>query len=167
MSIKGQPTRLAGRVETGERWQAGQSDAHIAQALQRPLATVRKWRRRYQRQGRAGFTRPLGRPSMGALEQSSVEVVQAITEMRQAHPGWGRLTLLRELQQAPRFADERLPFPLVPIARNAKRSCWTCNASTPIWPRDAGSVSPIRCSAYQLALPSRLRLAENFACVIS
>jgi hypothetical protein len=49
MSIKGQPTSLAERVEIGERWQAGQ-------------------------------------------------VVQAITELRQAHPGWGPLTLLTELQ---------------------------------------------------------------------
>ena len=109
MSLKGQPTSLAERVEIGERWQAGQSDAHIAQALQRPLATVRKWRRRYQRQGRAGLTRPLGRPKVGALGQSSVGVVQAIAEMRQAHPGWGPLTLLTELQQNPRFAGEHLP----------------------------------------------------------
>ncbi len=104
MSIQGQPTYLAERVEIGERWQAGQSDAHIAQALQRPLATVRKWRRRYQRQGRAGLTRPLGRPKVGALGQSSVGVVQAIAEMRQAHPGWGPLTLLTELQHDPRIA---------------------------------------------------------------
>ena len=87
MSLKGQPTSLAERIEIGERWQAGQSDAHIVQALQRPLATVRKWRRRYQRQGRARLTRPLGRPKVGALGQSTVEVVQAISEMRQAHPG--------------------------------------------------------------------------------
>ena len=47
MSIKGQLTSLAERVEIGERWQAGQSDPHIAQVMQRPLATIRRWRLRY------------------------------------------------------------------------------------------------------------------------
>jgi hypothetical protein len=109
MSQKGQTTRLAERVEIGERWQAGQTDPQIAEALGRPLITVRKWRRRYQRQGRAGLTRPIGRPGKGPLSGFSGELVQAIAQMRRAHPGWGPLTILTELHRAPGWSAQGLP----------------------------------------------------------
>jgi transposase len=109
MSIKGRPTSLAERVEIGERWKAGQTDPQIALALQRPVATIRKWRRRNQHQGRAGLSSQMGRPATGALGQYSEEVSQEIFRMRQAHPGWGPLTILTELQQKAQFAGKRLP----------------------------------------------------------
>jgi len=109
MSLKGQMTSLAERVEIGERWKAGQSDPQIAQAMQRPLATIRKWRRRYQRQGRQGLSSQLGRPRTGPLSGSCVELVQTIADLRQAHPGWGPLTILTELQKDLRLAGKVLP----------------------------------------------------------
>ena len=87
MSKKGQPTRLAERVEIGERWQAKQTDRQIALALERPLTTVRKWRRRYQQEGRSGLWHTLGRPASGALGHFPAEMSDAITELRKAHPG--------------------------------------------------------------------------------
>lgn len=109
MSLKGRPTSLAERVEIGERWQAGQTDRQIAQAMQRPLATIRKWRRRFQRQGRKGLSSPMGRPATGALGQFPAEISQAVAAMRSAHPGWGPLTLLTELQKDRRFVGKHLP----------------------------------------------------------
>ncbi len=109
MSIKGQPTSFAERLEIGERWAAGQSDAEIAAALGRSVWVVRKWRRRYQRQGRAGLQSHLGRPATGALGSFPEEIRQAINEMRTAHPGWGPLALLAELKRDERFAGQSLP----------------------------------------------------------
>ena len=57
MSIKGQTTTLAERVEIAEHWETGQTDLQIAILLERPIATIRKWRRRYQHQGRGGLSR--------------------------------------------------------------------------------------------------------------
>lgn len=109
MSHTGTTTSLAERVEIGERWAAGQNDVTIAQAMQRPLATVRKWRRRYQRQGRTGLASQMGRPKQGALGQFSEELVQVIEDTRKAHPGWGPLTILTELQKDVRFCEKALP----------------------------------------------------------
>jgi hypothetical protein len=109
MSIKGQPTSLAERIEIGERWKEGQTDKQIAIAMERPIATIRKWRRRNQHQGRAGLSSRMGRPATGALGQYSADVSQATTEMRKAHPGWGPLTILTELKKDARFVGQRLP----------------------------------------------------------
>jgi transposase len=109
MSIKGRPTSLAERVEIGERWRVGQTDPQIAKALERPVATIRKWRRRNQHQGREGLSSQMGRPATGALGQSPEEVSREISQMRKAHPGWGPLTILTELQKKAQFAGKRLP----------------------------------------------------------
>jgi hypothetical protein len=109
MSIKGQVTSFAERVEIGRHWEAGQSDREIALALQRPLATVRKWRRRNQHEGRPGLSSQMGRPARGALGQFPAEIADEILQMREAHPGWGPLTILVELKQDARFAGLRLP----------------------------------------------------------
>jgi transposase len=52
MAQKGQLTTFEERIEIGERWEAGQSDPEIAVAMSRSVWTVRKWRRKYQREGR-------------------------------------------------------------------------------------------------------------------
>jgi transposase len=109
MVKKGQPTSLAERVEIGERWQAGESDTQIAIAMDRPIATIRKWRRRFQHQGRAGLSNRMGRPAMGALSQYPEEISKDILCKRKAHPGWGPLTILVELKKDIRFAEQRLP----------------------------------------------------------
>jgi hypothetical protein len=96
-------------VAIGERWQTGQSDREIALALERPLPTIRKGRRRYQQEGREGLTSLMGRPVRGALGQFPSEIADAVLQLRQAHPGWGPLTILTELKQDARFSGLRLP----------------------------------------------------------
>ena len=62
MAQKGRTTNLAERVEIGERWEAGQKDPEIAAAMGLPVSTVRKWRRKYKKEGRAGLASRMGRP---------------------------------------------------------------------------------------------------------
>jgi transposase len=91
--IKGQITSYEERVAIGQSWKAGKTDRQIAQDLQRPVSTIRKWRRRFQREGRAGLTSRMGRPKGGALSQTCAAIVQEITQMRRNHPGWGPITI--------------------------------------------------------------------------
>lgn len=109
MSIKGQVTSFAERVEIGERWAGGQSDREIALALQRPLPTIRKWRRRYQQEGRDGLISLMGRPATGVLGQFRGEISDEILQMREVHAGWGPLTILTELKKDARFGGLRFP----------------------------------------------------------
>lgn len=109
MSQKGQTTTLEERVKIAERVRAGQSSREIAEALGRPLATVRKWRQRYQREGRKGLTSQMGRPAAGALAQTPQEMKDALLELREEHPGWGAQTLRLEIAQDERFAGLRIP----------------------------------------------------------
>ena len=109
MSPIGRPTTLAERLDIVERWKAGQTDPQIAAALGCSRWTVRKWRRRYQEEGRAGLASTMGRPARGALGSFPEAVRQAIDTLREAHPGWGPVTLLTELQQDTRFAGQPLP----------------------------------------------------------
>lgn len=109
MSQRGRETSLEQRVEIGERWAEGQSDPEIAAAMNLLPATVRKWRRKYQRQGRAGLKSQMGRPVKGALSQSPVKVRTAVKQMRQSHPGWGPLTIRTELELDDSLAKLRLP----------------------------------------------------------
>jgi transposase len=109
MAPKGRTTTLAERVEIGERWQAGQKDPEIAAAMGRPVSTVRKWRRKYKKEGRDGLASRMGRPPTGALGQFSLEIRDIIREMRQEHSGWGPLTIRTELEADPRFVGLRWP----------------------------------------------------------
>ena len=109
MVQRGQRTSLEERIEIGERWEAGQTDPQIAVAIGRPLPTVRKWRRRYQREGRAGLVSRMGRPPTGALGQFSLEMQDAVREMRECRPGWGPLTIRTELKDDQRFVGMKLP----------------------------------------------------------
>jgi transposase len=109
MSQIGQVTTLEERVTIAERVEAGQSSQEIAEALNRPLATVRKWRQRYWREGRAGLSSQMGRPPAGALATTSVEMKDALLELREQHPGWGAQTLRLEIAKDERFAGLRIP----------------------------------------------------------
>jgi transposase-like protein len=51
MNVKGQPTSYAERVKIGELAAEGKTDAEIALELGCNFWTVRKWRRRFQKQG--------------------------------------------------------------------------------------------------------------------
>ena len=78
MSHKGQTTTLEERVTIAERINAGQRSREIAEELVRPLPTIRKWRQRYLREGRAGLTSRMGRPAAGALATAPAEMKDAI-----------------------------------------------------------------------------------------
>jgi len=109
MSHKGQTTTLEERVTIAERVQAGQSSREIAEALERPLPTVRKWRQRHLREGRAGLSSQMGRPAVGALATASAEMKDAILELREKHPGWGAQTLRLGIAKDERFAGLTIP----------------------------------------------------------
>ena len=109
MVQRGQRTSLEERIEIGERWESGQTDPQIATAIGRPLSTVRKWRRKYQREGRSGLVSRMGRPTTGALGQFPLEIQDAVREMRERHSGWGPLTIRAELEDDQRFVSMRLP----------------------------------------------------------
>ena len=109
MVQRGQQTTLAERIEIGERWEAGQTDPEIALAVGRSCWTVRKWRRKYQREGRPGLGSRMGRPANGALGQYPAQIRDTIRQMREDHPGWGATTILTELEIGRRFAGQKLP----------------------------------------------------------
>ena len=109
MVRRGQRTSFEERIEIGERWESGQTDPQIATAIGRPLPTVRKWRRKYQREGRSGLVSRMGRPATGALGQFPLEIQDAVREMRKSHSGWGPLTIRAELEDDRRFTGMRLP----------------------------------------------------------
>lgn len=109
MAQRGRKTTLEERVEMGERWEAGETDPEIAAAMNRSVWTVRKWRRRYQREERAGLFSLMGRPPSGALGSYPLELRDRIHEMRRENPGWGASTILAELEKDPYFAGMRLP----------------------------------------------------------
>ena len=109
MRHKGQTTTLEERVTIAERVQAGQSSREIAEVLERPLPTVRKWRQRYLREGRAGLSSQTGRPAAGALATTPAEMKAAILELREKHPGWGAQTLQLEIAKDDRFVGLAVP----------------------------------------------------------
>lgn len=109
MAQRGRKTTLEERIEIGERSEAGQTDPEIAVEMGPSVWTVRKWRRKYRREGRSGLVSRMGRPPTGALGQFSLEIRDAVREMREDHSGWGPLTIRTELENDPRFAGKRLP----------------------------------------------------------
>jgi hypothetical protein len=103
------PTTLQQRLDIWERAEQGATDIEIAVAMHLSSMTVRKWRRRAERQGRSGLASERGRPATGVLSQVSPALRQAIRGWRQAHPGWGPDTLRVECQADPRFQEEAIP----------------------------------------------------------
>jgi len=109
MVRRGKPTTFEERIRIGERWEAGQRDPEIAEAIGCSVWTVRKWRRAYQRAGRSGIVSRMGRPASGALGQYPSEIRQAVSSMREAHPGWGPVTIRTELEDDPSYSQAKIP----------------------------------------------------------
>jgi len=109
MRQKGRRTTLEERIEIGERWKAGQTDPEIGEAMGRSVWVVRKWRRRYQREGRSGLASRMGRPPTGAVGRFPERVREAIREMREANPGWGPDTIRTEWEKD--RTCKKLPLP--------------------------------------------------------
>ena len=122
MAQRGQVTTLEERIEIGERWEAGQMDPEIALAMGRPVWTVRKWRRKYQREGRLGVVSRMGRPATGALGQFPPELRDAVREMRERHSGWGPLTIRTELEGNLCFAVGYKSTPSPTVGLRSRRS---------------------------------------------
>jgi hypothetical protein len=74
-----------------------------------PVWTVRKWRRKFQKEGRSGLGSRMGRPRTGALAQSPPELRNTIRDIRKAHPGWGPITIRTELEGMSHFTEPELP----------------------------------------------------------
>lgn len=102
-------TSLQDRVMIMDLAASGLSDGVIAERLGWSLATVRKWRRRGQRQGRSGLVSRMGRPAHGALSSFARDVRAALQTWRQAHPRWGAQTLVVQAGQATDLGGQRLP----------------------------------------------------------
>ncbi len=109
MVQRGRETTFEERIEIGERWEAGQTDPEIAVAMGRPVPTIRKWRQKYQQEGRSGLVSHMGRPATGALGQYPLEMRDAVREMRKRNPGWGPVTIRTELENDRRFDGMKLP----------------------------------------------------------
>ena len=101
MRQKGRTTTLEERIEIGERWEAGQTDPEIAEAMGCSVWVVRKWRRKHQQEGRKGMVSHMGRPPTGALGGFPEPVRRAVREMREANPGWGPGTIRAEWDRDP------------------------------------------------------------------
>src|SRR4030042_601618 len=107
---------LQERVTIQEMARAGLSDPRIAAQLHVSPATVRKWRRRGQRQGSAGLFSKMGRPVKGELSTFPAEMRDTLSTWRKEHPGWGPKTLRAELKRCVRFQGQKSPSRAV-IAR--------------------------------------------------
>jgi transposase len=104
-------TTLEDRLQMVALARGGMSDPQVAKQTGWSESTVRKWRRRGQRRGRAGLASQLGRPRRGALSDYPAEIRDTLERWRKAHPGWGPKTLRAELLKAPAFAGQKLPGP--------------------------------------------------------
>ena len=102
-------TSLQDRMMILELAASGLSDGVIAERLGWSLATVRKWRRRGQHQGRGGLASRMGRPAHGALSSFARDVKDALRTWRQQHPRWGPQTLVVQAHQATDLSGQRLP----------------------------------------------------------
>ena len=109
MGQKGKPTSLEERIEIGERWKEGQKDPEISKAMELSVWTVRKWRRKFQGEGRLGMSPRMGRPPTGALSQYSSDIREKISNLREEHSGWGPITILIELEKDPVFSERKKP----------------------------------------------------------
>ncbi len=87
----------------------GLTDRQIADQVGFSIHTVRKWRRRLKRGGRAAVLSKMGRPKRGALSSFPVAMQEELKRWCQRHPGWGAKTLRTELWLSEAFRNQRLP----------------------------------------------------------
>lgn len=104
-------TSLAERIDIVESSTAGEAAWRISRRLGWRQSTIRKWRKRGRKWGRAGLVSHMGRPARGALSSFPEEVSATLLRWRQEHPGWGPVTLRKEMEQHPAFKGQKLPAP--------------------------------------------------------
>lgn len=104
-------TSLEERIDILESSEAGEETWRISRRTGWRMSTIRKWRNRGRKLGRAGLVSHMGRPTKGALNSFPEELSATLLRWRQEHPGWGPITLRKELEQHPAFSGEKLPAP--------------------------------------------------------
>ena len=104
-------TSLAERIDIVKSSEAGEEAWRISRRMGWRMATIRKWRNRGRKLGRAGLVSSMGRPPKGALSGFPQELSAILLEWRQEHPGWGPITVRIELEQHPAFHGQKLPAP--------------------------------------------------------
>lgn len=102
-------TSLETRMRILELSQSNYGDQQIADEVGYSVPTVRKWRRRGQRQGRAGLASQMGRPRTGALSSFPETMREDIRLLRLSHPGWGPETLVAEMERESHWKGKRQP----------------------------------------------------------
>lgn len=102
-------TTLAERIAILESSNAGEETRQISGRLGWQQSTIRKWRNRGRQLGRSGLVSQMGRPKRGALSSFPKEVSETLLRWRREHPGWGPVTLFKELEQHPAFRGQKLP----------------------------------------------------------
>ena len=102
-------TTLQDRATIDQLAQLGYTDSQIAVEVGWNVRTVRKWRRRAQREGRKGMASKMGRPATGALSSYPSRLRETLRAWGIDHPGWGPKTLRAELEGDESFKGQRLP----------------------------------------------------------
>jgi hypothetical protein len=102
-------TSLAERIEILKSSEAGEKTWQLSQRLKWRMPTIRKWRNRGRKLGRAGLVSQMGRPKSGALSSFPEEISSTLMRWRQEHPGWGPVTLHQELGRHPAFGEQKVP----------------------------------------------------------
>lgn len=87
----------------------GLTDRQIAEQVGFSVSTVRKWRRKLKRGGKAAVLSHPGRPRQGALSSYPQEMREQLKRWRKQHPGWGAKTLRAELSLSAAFQGQPLP----------------------------------------------------------
>ena len=102
-------TTLQDRATIDQLAQLGYTDTQIAVEVGWKFWTVRKWRRRVQRDGRKGLASRMGRPATGALSSYPPRLRETLLVWRIEHSGWGPKTLRAELEADENLEGQRLP----------------------------------------------------------
>lgn len=102
-------TSLEIRMRILELSQANYTDQQIADKVGFSVPTVRKWRRRGEREGREALASKRGRPRTGALSSFPKALREDIHLMRVVHPGWGPSTLAAEIDRDPYWKGKPRP----------------------------------------------------------
>jgi len=103
------PTTLEERIKIMTESANGEPTWRLARRMGWQASTIRKWRLRGQKGGRAGLVSAMGRPKRGILSSYPAEVGATILRWRKANPGWGAETLVAELKRHPCFAGQKVP----------------------------------------------------------
>ena len=111
-------TSLAERIDIVESSAAGEVAWRISQRLGWRQPTIRKWRNRGRKLGRAGLVSHMGRPAKGALSSFPEEISTTLLRWRQEHPGWGPITLHKELEQHAAFEEQSDGIGIIAFHKN-------------------------------------------------